>query len=63
MKPIRLELVDGAILIVYFAFVLGIGLHAQTPHALEHRLLLSGRLIPTWVAGLAFSRPTSGRRK
>src|SRR6476620_3568967 len=45
MKPIRLELVDGAILVVYFAFV------------------LSGRLIPTWVAGLAFLSANLGAQE
>src|SRR5438067_10169606 len=54
MKPIRLELVDGAILGVYFAFVLGIGFVLKRHMRTSSDFFLSGRLIPTWVAGLAF---------
>src|SRR5712672_567490 len=54
MKPIRLELVDGAILIVYLAFVLGIGFMLKRHMRSSTDFFLSGRLIPTWIAGLAF---------
>src|SRR6201997_860308 len=54
MKPIHLGLVDGAILIIYFAFVLGIGFMLKRHMRSSTDFFLSGRLIPTWVAGLAF---------
>ncbi len=36
MQPIHLGLIDGAILIIYFAFVLGIGFVLEAPHAHKH---------------------------
>jgi SSS family solute:Na+ symporter len=63
MKPIRLELVDGAILIVYFAFVLGIGFMLKRHMRSSTDFFLSGRLIPTWVAGLAFLSANLGAQE
>src|ERR1041384_1322636 len=63
MKPIRLELIDGAILIVYFAFVLGIGFVLKRHMRTSSDFFLSGRLIPTWVAGLAFLSANLGAQE
>src|SRR6201985_280708 len=63
MKPIRLELIDGAILIVYFAFVLGIGFVLKRHMRSSTDFFLSGRLIPTWVAGLAFLSANLGAQE
>src|SRR5436309_6664399 len=63
MKPIRLELVDGAILVVYFAFVLGIGFVLKRHMRSSTDCFLSGRLIPTWVAGLAFLSANLGAQE
>src|ERR1700755_3391635 len=63
MKPIRLELLDGAILIVYFAFVLGIGFVLKRHMRSSTDFFLSGRLIPTWVAGLAFLSANLGAQE
>src|SRR5205085_3055226 len=63
MKPIRLELVDGAILVVYFAFVLGIGFVLKRYMRSSTDFFLSGRLIPTWVAGLAFLSANLGAQE
>jgi len=63
MKPIRLELVDGAILVVYFAFVLGIGFFLKRHMRSSTDFFLSGRLIPTWVAGLAFLSANLGAQE
>ena len=63
MNPIRLELVDGAILIVYFAFVLGIGFMLKRHMRSSNDFFLSGRLIPTWVAGLAFLSANLGAQE
>src|SRR6202022_3765359 len=63
MKPIRLDLIDGAILIVYFAFVLGIGFVLKRHMRTSTDFFLSGRLIPTWVAGLAFLSANLGAQE
>src|SRR6476646_1581323 len=63
MKPIRLELIDGAILVFYFAFVLGIGFVLKRHMRSSTDFFLSGRLIPTWVAGLAFLSANLGAQE
>jgi solute:Na+ symporter, SSS family len=63
VKPIRLELIDGAILVVYFAFVLGIGFVLKRHMRSSTDFFLSGRLIPTWVAGLAFLSANLGAQE
>src|SRR5437773_8048026 len=63
MKPIRLELIDGAILIIYFAFVLGIGFVLKRQMRTSTDFFLSGRLIPAWVAGLAFLSANLGAQE
>src|SRR5213593_1120180 len=63
MKPIRLELIDGAILVVYFAFVLGIGFVLKRYMRSSTEFFLSGRLIPAWVAGLAFLSANLGAQE
>ena len=54
MEHIHLGSVDGAVLIVYFGFVLGIGFVLKRYMRTSTDFFLSGRLIPAWVAGLAF---------
>src|ERR671922_574450 len=63
MEPIHLGLIDGAILIVYFAFVLGIGFVLKRHMRSSTDFFLSGRLIPTWVAGLAFLSANLGAQE
>src|ERR1700748_1759247 len=63
MKPIRLELIDGAILIVYFWFVLGIGFVLKRHMRTSSDFFLSRGLIPTWVAGLAFLSANLGAQE
>src|ERR1700757_4463662 len=63
MKPIHLGLIDGAILVVYFAFVLGIGFVLKRHMRSSTDFFLSGRLIPTWVAGLAFLAANLGAQE
>jgi len=48
------ELVDYAILTLYFGFVLGIGLLARRHISDSVDFFLSGRSLPAWVTGLAF---------
>src|SRR5579859_1760449 len=54
MQQIHLGGIDYAILIVYFAFVLGIGWALRRFVKSSEDFFLSGRSIPTWIAGLAF---------
>lgn len=46
--------VDYLILVVYFGFVLGIGLLARRSVSESIDFFLSGRSLPAWVTGLAF---------
>jgi SSS family solute:Na+ symporter len=63
MERIHLGAIDGAILIVYFAFVLGIGFVLKRYMRSSSDFFLSGRLIPAWVAGLAFLSANLGAQE
>ena len=56
MNEIRLDtnLVDYAILAIYFVFVLGIGFAAKKYIKTSLDYFLSGRSLPAWITGLAF---------
>ena len=56
MDDLRLDtnLVDYAILAIYFAVVLGIGLVARRTIKTSLDYFLSGRSLPAWITGLAF---------
>src|SRR5574342_647249 len=54
MQPIALGIVDYAILLIYVAFVVGIGFALRRYMKSSSDFLTSGRSIPTWVTGLAF---------
>jgi solute:Na+ symporter, SSS family len=51
---IQLGFLDYAILIIYVAFVVGIGFALKRYMKSSSDFLTSGRSIPTWVTGLAF---------
>ncbi len=51
---VELQLVDWLVILVYFAFVLGIGFVLKKHMRSAEDFLLSGRSIPSWVTGLAF---------
>ena len=51
---IHANAVDYLILIIYFAFVLGIGFMARRQVSGSLDFFLSGRSLPAWVTGLAF---------
>ncbi len=63
MKPLHLSLIDGLILGIYFVFVLGIGFVLKRYMRTSSDFFLSGRLIPTWVAGLAFLSANLGAQE
>jgi len=60
---IELGIVDYIILIVYFAFVLGIGVALKRYMKTSTDFFLSGRSIPAWVAGLAFLSANLGAQE
>src|ERR1700757_4661873 len=51
---IQLGLLDYAVLLIYVAFVVGIGFALRRYMRSSSDFFLSGRSIPAWVAGLAF---------
>lgn len=54
MEAIGLSVVDWAIILIYFAFVLGIGWYLRRFTKSEEDFFLAGRKNSSWVAGLAF---------
>jgi len=54
MEAIGLSLIDWVIILVYFAFVLGIGLYLRKFTTSHEDFFLAGRKNSSWVAGLAF---------
>jgi SSS family solute:Na+ symporter len=63
VPQIQLSGIDYAILIVYFAFVLGIGFALRRFVKSSDDFFLSGRSIPTWIAGLAFLSANLGAQE
>ena len=63
MHQIQLGGIDYAILITYFVFVLGIGFALRRFVKSSEDFFLSGRSIPTWIAGLAFLSANLGAQE
>ncbi len=63
MQQIHLGAIDYALLIVYFAFVLGIGWALRRYVRSSDDFFLSGRSIPAWIAGLAFISANLGAQE
>lgn len=63
VSTFRLAFVDYAILVTYFAFVLGIGFALKRYMRSSTDFFLSGRSIPAWVAGLAFLSANLGAQE
>lgn len=63
MPQIQLHWIDYAILLSYFAFVLGIGFQLRRNMRSAEDYLLSGRSIPAWIAGLAFLSANLGAQE
>src|SRR5687768_6960989 len=59
----KLTFVDWSIMLVYFAFVLGIGYQLRRYMRTSTDYFLSGRSIPAWVAGLAFLSANLGAQE
>jgi len=60
---IQLQPVDYAILVVYLAFVVGIGFALQRLNKTSEDFFLSGRSLPGWVTGLAFISANLGAQE
>src|SRR5439155_21955999 len=58
-----LHWIDYAILVLYFAFVLGIGAMLRRYVHTSEDFFLSGRSIPAWVTGLAFISANLGAQE
>ena len=54
MLRLDTNLIDYAILAIYFVFVLGIGFIAKRTIKTSLDYFLSGRSLPAWITGLAF---------
>ena len=63
MQHVQLGVIDYAILMVYFAFVLGIGWALRRFVKSSDDFFLSGRSIPAWIAGLAFISANLGAQE
>jgi SSS family solute:Na+ symporter len=63
VQHIQLGGIDYAILTVYFAFVLGIGVVLRRSVKSSEDFFLSGRSIPAWIAGLAFISANLGAQE
>ncbi len=54
MEAIGLTIIDWVIIVIYFAFILGIGFYLRKFTTSEEDFFLAGRKNSSWVAGLAF---------
>ena len=63
MSHLTLAGIDYAILLLYFAFVLGIGAALRRYVRTSEDFFLSGRSIPAWVTGLAFISANLGAQE
>ena len=58
-----LHFIDYAILLLYFAFVLGIGWYLRGGISTSADFLTAGRNVPTWIASLAFLAANLGAQE
>jgi solute:Na+ symporter, SSS family len=60
---LTLTLVDYAILVLYFAFVMGIGYFLKKGISTSEDFLTSGRSVPLWITSLAFIATNMGAQE
>ncbi|HEU5465513.1 MAG TPA: hypothetical protein VFU75_01420, partial [Gemmatimonadales bacterium] len=63
MAQAHLAGIDYAIMAVYFAFVLGIGIVLRRSVHTGNDFFLAGRAVPAWIAGLAFLSANLGAQE
>src|SRR6516225_9574617 len=61
--PVGLTWIDYLVMLIYFAFVLGIGLALKRFMRTSDDFFISGRSIPAWVTGLAFLSANLGAQE
>ena len=59
----NLTAIDWLIMLVYFVFVLGIGVALKRYMRTSNDFFLAGRSIPAWVCGLAFISANLGAQE
>ena len=59
----NLTALDWSILVLYFAFVLGIGIVAKRYTKTSTDFFLAGRALPAWICGLAFLSANLGAQE
>ena len=59
----QLHWIDYTIILIYFAFVLGIGVVLKRYAKTSSDFFLSGRSIPAWITGLAFISANLGAQE
>ena len=62
-EAVNLSYIDWLIMLVYFAFVLGIGFALKRYMRTSNDFFLAGRSIPAWVCGLAFISANLGAQE
>jgi SSS family solute:Na+ symporter len=60
---VHLQWIDYLVMLVYFAFTIGIGYALKTRVTSSTEYFLAGRSMPTWVAGLAFISANLGAQE
>jgi solute:Na+ symporter, SSS family len=60
---VTLSIIDWLIMLVYFTFVLGIGIALKRYMRTSNDFFLAGRSIPAWVCGLAFISANLGAQE
>ena len=63
MQGVHLNIIDYAILSMYFIFVIGIGWALRPQMKTSSDFFLSGRSLPAWVTGLAFLSANLGAQE
>src|SRR3984885_2785123 len=60
---ISLSLIDYAVIVIYFAFVIGVGWALKRSMRGSADFLTSGRSLPAWITGLAFISANLGAQE
>ena len=63
MPTVALQPIDYAVMLVYFAMVLAVGLWVRRAVRTSEDFFLSGRSLPAWVSGLAFLSANLGAQE
>lgn len=59
----KLTIIDWVVMVVYFVFVLGIGIALKRYMKTSKDFFLSGRSLPAWITGLAFISANLGAQE